>query len=108
MGRWVFSNHGQAVMKTFVEKLLDANDVRPERAHGIIVVGPRAKQGELDELEQQSIVHPEPHELPMPFWEDYEKGILEITEADRRELARLGITPEEYEILVLEDRLDRT
>jgi len=97
-------------MKTYVEKLLDTADVRPERAHGVIVVGPRALPGELDERERASIARiqaGDDDELPLPFYEDYENGVLEFTPADLRRLAQLGITREEYEILILEDRLKR-
>ena len=42
-------------MKDILGKLLDATDVRAERPHGVIVVGVRAKPGELDERERASI-----------------------------------------------------
>jgi hypothetical protein len=97
------------MMKELLEKLLAPNDVpRPESAHGFIVVGVRALPGELEAREREALANPCPDELPLPFWESYEEGILEPpSAADLKVLERLGITAEEYEILVLEDRLER-
>jgi hypothetical protein len=94
-------------MKDVLSKLLDATDTRAERPHGVIVVGKRALPGELEALEAAAMArfHAGHVELPIPFYEDYELGILEIAPADLKAFARLGITREEYEILILEDRL---
>jgi hypothetical protein len=109
-------------MSDFIDTFLHADDTAPapveydpisgRRIFKGMVVRARAKTlTELEDRERASIARlndPDYIPLPIPFW-DAATGHLEPFDlASLKVLERLGMTALEYEILLLEDQLERT
>lgn len=70
----------------------------------VMVVGQRAASSE--EIDQIEAAYLAELRLPLPFW-DGETGDLEpLSHLDFEMLKAAGVTPEEWEILVLSDHLE--
>jgi len=99
--------------KDIVDRLTEyepeAPSQRSDGKRGCMVVRPRATCSE--EIEQREADYLAQQHFPIPFWSTDEGGrewVLEpLMTGDFKLLAAAGITPEEWEIAVLEDHLEQ-
>jgi hypothetical protein len=91
-----------------VESLLAPDDEPEQEAKRacMVVPGRAASSAEIDERERAMLAYEKTEIFPMPFW-DADTGDLDLNAADREQLASIGVSPLEYEIILLEERTER-
>jgi hypothetical protein len=97
----------------YIDKLLHSEPQTAQRVGSMNVLGIRSlsvmavpERAALGEIEEREAAILSGLELPLPFWD--ENGLLEpLNTFDFATLAAAGIDPTDFEIAVIEDRLER-
>jgi len=85
----------------------DVNSIGVQRQRGMVVPCRAASTEEIEEMEA-GILAVAAEAIPIPFWDGDAGGTLEpLMRGDFAGLREMGITPEQWEIAVLEDRIEK-